>query len=77
MAVEVFEVDPKFTPPVAIAGVDTAAVFPKENTPPLGAAVVAAGEDPRVRVEPLKADQIRGLHITHTYTKKPRMHFKI
>ncbi len=65
MAVDAFEVDPKFTPPVAGAGVDAAAVFPKENVPPLGAADAAAGVDPKAKVEAIKADQIRGLNITH------------
>ncbi len=64
--VDVFEVDPKFNPPVAGAGVDAAIVFPKENVPPLGAADATAGVDPKLKLEALKAeDQFRGLNIIH------------
>ncbi len=67
MDVAAFEGYPKFNLPVAGAGVDVAAVFPKENVPPLGGAGVAAGVDPKLKLEALKAeDQFRGLNITHT-----------
>ncbi len=67
MVVVAFEADPKFNSPVAGARVGVAAAFPKENGPPLGGADVAAGVDPKLKLEALKVEvQFRGLNITHT-----------